>query len=47
MTPLKDARKKAGLTQEELARILGVSHVTISKYESGTITLPVNQAKKK
>lgn len=32
---LKEARTKAGLKQEELAKALGVSFRTISNYESG------------
>lgn len=46
MTPLRSARKKANITQDDLAKMIGVSHVTVSKYETGTIILPVNQAKK-
>ena len=32
---LKEARTKAGLKQEELAKALGVSLRTITNYESG------------
>ncbi|MEG1003493.1 MAG: helix-turn-helix transcriptional regulator [Clostridium sp.] len=32
---LKNARRKAGLTQEELANNIGVSKFTIAKYEQG------------
>ena len=32
---LKDARTKAGMKQEELAKALGVSLRTITNYESG------------
>ena len=34
---IKAARKAKGLTQKGLARILGCSHTTISKYEKGEI----------
>lgn len=37
------ARKAAGLTQEELAKILGVNRATVSKYENGLITPSINQ----
>lgn len=32
---LKEARKKAGLTQDEFAKAIGVSLRTVSNYESG------------
>lgn len=35
---LRDSRKRAGLTLEELGNKIGVVGPTISKYESGTIT---------
>lgn len=34
---IKEARKAKGLTQKGLAKILGCSHTTISKYEQGEI----------
>jgi HTH-type transcriptional regulator / antitoxin HipB len=34
---IRDARKKAGLTQADLARSLGMSRATISKVENGII----------
>lgn len=33
---LKKARIEAGYTQEEIAKILGISQITISRYEKGT-----------
>lgn len=35
--PIRDARKAKGLTQKELALMLGCSNTTISKYEQGEI----------
>ena len=35
---IKYARKAAGLTQEDIAREIGVSKQTVQKYESGIIT---------
>lgn len=35
---IKHARKAAGLTQEDIAKEIGVSKQTIQKYESGVIT---------
>lgn len=40
---LQKARKKAKLTQADLAKILGVKQATISKYESGEIVPSVEQ----
>lgn len=34
---IRDARKAKGLTQKQLASLLGCSHTTISKYEQGEI----------
>lgn len=35
MSKLKDYRKKAGLTQPELAEKVGISHRTLQDYEQG------------
>lgn len=40
---IREVRKAAKITQEELAQKLGVNRATISKYESGTIDLPTSQ----
>lgn len=40
---IKEYRKKNKLTQDELAARIGVNRATISKYESGSITPPVDQ----
>lgn len=40
---LQKARKEAGLTQSELAKILGVKQATVSKYESGEIDVTIAQ----
>lgn len=39
---IKDIRQKLGLTQEEFAKKIGVSVVTVSKYENG-VTKPTKQ----
>lgn len=36
-THLREARKAKGLTQKQLAALLGCSHTTVSKYEQGEI----------
>ncbi len=43
---MQKARKKKKMTQEDLARALGVQRAVISKYETGRITPSVEQAKK-
>lgn len=43
---IKAARRAAGLTQAELATILGVSAPTVVKYENGTISPSANQLEK-
>lgn len=43
---IKDARKKAGLTQKQLGFRIGVSSVTITRYERGERTPSTDQLKK-
>lgn len=40
---IRRARKSKGITQEDLAKVLGVNRATISKYESGAITPSIGQ----
>lgn len=41
---IHEARKKAGLTQTELAKKIGVMHSAIHKYETGIITnIPIDR----
>ena len=41
---IREARKKAGLTQDELADKIGVQHSAIHKYESGIVTnIPIDR----
>lgn len=40
---LRAARKAAGLTQDDLAKKIGVNRATLSKYESGAISPDLNQ----
>lgn len=40
---LRNARKSAKLTQEQLAKELGVNRATVSKYETGEISPSVDQ----
>lgn len=42
---IREARKAANITQEELAQILGVNRATVSKYETGGIDVPTSQLK--
>lgn len=39
---LKDLRKSFGLSQQKLAEIVNVSQSSISKYESGTLSIPTD-----
>ncbi|MBQ9200640.1 MAG: helix-turn-helix transcriptional regulator [Lachnospiraceae bacterium] len=43
---LKQARKRKGLSQMELAKLIGLKQVTISQYESGARTPDLNTSKK-
>lgn len=45
VSKIKELRKLAGLTQEDVASILRVNRATVSKYETGAIELPIQQAK--
>ena len=40
---MRKARKAAGLTQDDIAKILGVNRATISKYETGLIDPSIDQ----
>lgn len=40
---IRKARKERGITQEELAKRIGVNRATVSKYESGQISIPFAQ----
>lgn len=40
---IREVRKAAKITQEELAQEIGVTHATLSRYESGTIDPPASQ----
>lgn len=44
-TEIKDIRKKRGLTQQELADIIGVDRVTVARWEIGA-KKPSNLAKR-
>lgn len=43
MSKLKDLRLKNGLTQQDIAGILGISQSTFSEHESGKSLLNANQ----
>ncbi len=43
---LKKARKKAGLNQEEVAKLLGVTQSYVSKIESGQRRIDIVQLKR-
>lgn len=38
------ARQQAGLTQRQVAELLGIARVSYTRYESGTRTPPLNMA---
>jgi transcriptional regulator with XRE-family HTH domain len=40
---IRDARKAAKFTQEELAKRIGITHATLSRYENGSIDPPTSQ----
>ena len=40
---IKSVRKQLDMTQEQVAKILGVSTPTISRYESGIIVPPADK----
>ena len=42
---IRNARKAAGVTQEQLAEVLGINRATLSKYETGVIEPSVSQLK--
>lgn len=46
MTTIKDARKKLGITQEQMADYLGIGRTTYAKYELEPGLMTVRQAKK-
>ena len=43
---LRELRKKKGVSQEDLAKLLGVTKSTISKYELGHRAMSIDQLKK-
>ena len=43
---IRNARKKAAVTQEELAKRIGLNRATISKYESGQIEPSISMLRK-
>ncbi len=43
---IAEVRKAAKVTQEELAKRLGINRATLSKYENGTIDLSLSQFQK-
>lgn len=43
---IAEVRKAAKITQEELAKKLGINRATLSKYENGTIDLSLSQLQK-
>lgn len=45
MEKLKEIRKKAGLTQKQIAKVIGISKSSYGHYEIGRRKLPVEIAK--
>ena len=45
MIDLQKLREEAGLTQVELAQIMGVAQSSISQWESGTTKIPLRMVK--
>ena len=43
---IAEVRKAVKITQEELAKKLGINRATLSKYENGTIDLSLSQLQK-
>ncbi|MCI8477855.1 MAG: helix-turn-helix domain-containing protein [Oscillospiraceae bacterium] len=43
---IRKARKAVGMTQEQLAKAIGITHATLSRYESGVIDPPSSQLKR-
>ena len=43
---IREARKRKGLTQEQLSKMLGVQRSVISKYETGLIVPSIPQLQK-
>ena len=43
---IRDARKRKGITQDELAKKLGINRATLSRYETGAIDPPMSQVEK-
>ena len=46
MDRLKDLREDRDLTQKQIAKILGCSQTTHSRYETGNLNVPVDILKK-
>lgn len=44
MNRIREFRERKGLSQEELAKRVGLSQGTIAKYEAGSIDLTVSKA---
>ena len=46
MNRLRDLREDHDLTQEEVAKFLGCSQATYSRYENGNLNVPIDILKK-